>query len=260
MACRLDRRRCELRSSARSGELLHPWCHNQGKDSCSQGLRNRKTGFYEHDVFGVELLGCPLEERISEMNLARAKGHAIRRARDRRGTDNPLCAATGSSHLQRPAHESLHLSEAGQSGRYSSKSRIMTHAQGGSCAGVGGSEIYALLTRWNPAQFRQTPSKACERAARFLLLDWDRLVFSLAHHLLNDGHAGRGYRWPQNRAACARPVGRRSFLPPIVSSGAASRCWRNSRGARSTDRWRASAVSPSTVSPCGGTRTISQDH
>jgi hypothetical protein len=39
------------------------WCHNQGKDSCSQGLRNRKTGFYEHDVFGVELLGCPLEER-----------------------------------------------------------------------------------------------------------------------------------------------------------------------------------------------------
>jgi hypothetical protein len=29
------------------------WCHNQGKDSCSQGLRNRKTGFYEHDVFGI---------------------------------------------------------------------------------------------------------------------------------------------------------------------------------------------------------------
>ena len=70
------------------------WCHNQGKDSCSQGLRNRKTGFYEHDVFGVELLGCPLEERISEMNLARAKGHAIG-ALAIVAVDNPLCAATG---------------------------------------------------------------------------------------------------------------------------------------------------------------------
>ena len=70
------------------------WCHNQEKDSCSKGLRDRKTGAYENDVFGVKLLGCPLEERISEMNLARSRGYVIG-ALAIVTIDNPLCAATG---------------------------------------------------------------------------------------------------------------------------------------------------------------------
>ncbi len=42
-------------------------CHHQGKDSCSHGLRE-KDGSFKKSVFGVPLAGCPLEEKISEMN------------------------------------------------------------------------------------------------------------------------------------------------------------------------------------------------
>ncbi|MGE5268267.1 MAG: pyridine nucleotide-disulfide oxidoreductase, partial [Thiohalocapsa sp.] len=69
------------------------WCHNQQKDSCRSGLHEKDGGF-KKSVFGVTLNGCPLDEKISEMNLVKARGNSI-------GTlaivavDNPLCAATG---------------------------------------------------------------------------------------------------------------------------------------------------------------------
>jgi len=37
-------------------------CHNQAKDSCSTGLKE-KTGEYKASVFGVKLAGCPLDEK-----------------------------------------------------------------------------------------------------------------------------------------------------------------------------------------------------
>jgi hypothetical protein len=52
------------------------WCHNQGKDSCATGLRE-KDGKFKKTVFGVTLAGCPLEEKISEMNVVKARGNAI---------------------------------------------------------------------------------------------------------------------------------------------------------------------------------------
>src|SRR5208283_2500834 len=42
-------------------------CHNQGKDSCSTGLKE-KDGAFKASLFGITLAGCPLEEKISEMN------------------------------------------------------------------------------------------------------------------------------------------------------------------------------------------------
>ena len=84
------------------------WCHNQGKDSCSKGLKDRKTGAFQKSPFGVTLAGCPLEEKISEMNLLKAEGFSIgargdgRRRQSADGGDRP-------PHLQR-LHEGLHLS------------------------------------------------------------------------------------------------------------------------------------------------------
>src|SRR5690606_35865945 len=69
------------------------WCHNQGKDSCSKGFRE-KTGAFRKSVFGVTLAGCPLEEKISEMNLVKARGNSIG-ALAIVVTDNPMCAGTG---------------------------------------------------------------------------------------------------------------------------------------------------------------------
>lgn len=53
------------------------WCHNQGKDSCSKGMRE-KTGAFKRNSFGVVLAGCPLEVRIpnSTSSRSRAMGSA----------------------------------------------------------------------------------------------------------------------------------------------------------------------------------------
>ena len=52
------------------------FCHNQGKDSCSKGLKE-KDGTFKKSVFGVTLAGCPLEEKISEMHTVKAEGLPI---------------------------------------------------------------------------------------------------------------------------------------------------------------------------------------
>src|SRR5712671_5228020 len=46
------------------------WCHKQGKDSCSKGLREKPAAdapqqvVFKKSTFGVKLAGCPLEEKI----------------------------------------------------------------------------------------------------------------------------------------------------------------------------------------------------
>ncbi|MBV9587871.1 MAG: pyridine nucleotide-disulfide oxidoreductase, partial [Alphaproteobacteria bacterium] len=69
------------------------WCHNQQKDSCRSGL-HEKDGSFRKSVFGVTLAGCPLDEKISEMNLVKARGYSIG-ALAIVAVDNPICAATG---------------------------------------------------------------------------------------------------------------------------------------------------------------------
>ena len=51
-------------------------CHNQAKDSCSTGLKE-KNGSFKSSVFGVPLAGCPLDEKISEMNVVKGQGNPI---------------------------------------------------------------------------------------------------------------------------------------------------------------------------------------
>src|SRR5262249_20523561 len=70
------------------------WCHNQGKDSCAKGLKDKKSGAFQKSPFGVTLAGCPLEEKISEMNLLKSEGFSIG-ALAMAAVDNPLVAATG---------------------------------------------------------------------------------------------------------------------------------------------------------------------
>ena len=85
-----------------SGALDHAnyciWCHKQGKDSCSKGLKEKPaadgTVAFKKTVFGVKQAGCPLEEKISEFHMAKVAGHAIG-ALAIITVDNPLAAATG---------------------------------------------------------------------------------------------------------------------------------------------------------------------
>src|SRR5882672_5581742 len=76
------------------------WCHTQGKDSCSKGLREKSPpetpnkAAFKKSPFGVTLAGCPLEEKISEFHTLKAQGNALS-ALAVIVIDNPMVAATG---------------------------------------------------------------------------------------------------------------------------------------------------------------------
>lgn len=155
-------------------------CHNQGKDSCSTGLRE-KTGEFKKSHFGVTLNGCPLEEKISEFQLSMTRGNTVG-ALGIITVDNPLAAGTGhricndcmkSCIYQK--QEPVNIPEA--------ETRALKEVLNL----TWGFEIYSLLTRWNPLHFSRPLPKA-DTGYKILVVGLGPAGYSLAHHLLNDGH------------------------------------------------------------------------
>jgi NADPH-dependent glutamate synthase beta subunit-like oxidoreductase/NAD(P)H-flavin reductase len=157
------------------------WCAHQGKDSCSTGLKDRKTGAFQKSAFGVALAGCPLEEKISELNEVKAKGYSI-------GAlaiviiDNPMVAATG----HRICNDCM------KSCIYQKQEPVdIPQAETRTLKDVlslpWGFEIYGLLTRWNPLHLRR-PVPLPESGYKVLVVGLGPAGFTLAHHLMNDGH------------------------------------------------------------------------
>ncbi|HEY1300861.1 MAG TPA: FAD-dependent oxidoreductase, partial [Stellaceae bacterium] len=156
------------------------WCHNQGKDSCSKGLRE-KDGSFKKSVFGVTLAGCPLEEKISEMNLVKAQGHSLG-ALAIVAVDNPICAATGHRICNDCMKACIY-----QRQDPVDIPQVETRTLKDVLALPWGFEIYSLLTRWNPLNLRR-PLPRPESGKKVLVVGLGPAGFTLAHHLLNDGH------------------------------------------------------------------------
>ncbi|MHC5539075.1 FAD-dependent oxidoreductase, partial [Singulisphaera rosea] len=155
-------------------------CHNQGKDSCSTGLRE-KTGAYKSSVFGITLAGCPLEEKISEMHEVKGQGNPIG-ALAIITVDNPMAAGTG----HRICNDCM------KSCIYQKQTPVdIPQAETRSLKDVlelpWGFEIYSLLTRWNPLNFSRPYPKAAT-GKKVLVVGLGPAGFTLAHHLMNDGH------------------------------------------------------------------------
>ncbi len=155
-------------------------CHNQGKDSCSTGLRE-KTGEYKHSVFGVTLAGCPLEEKISEMNVVKQNGNAIG-ALGIVTVDNPMCAGTGHRICNDCMKSCIY-----QKQEPVDIPQIETRSLKDVLDLPWGFEIYSLLTRWNPLNFERPFPKA-PSGYKTLIVGLGPAGFTLAHHLMNDGH------------------------------------------------------------------------
>ena len=119
------------------------WCHNQGKDSCSKGLRE-KDGAFKKSVFGVTLAGCPLEEKISEMNLVKSRGYSLG-ALAIVAVDNPICAATGHRICNDCMKACIY-----QRQEPVDIPQVETRTLKDVLGLPWGFEIYSLLTRWNP--------------------------------------------------------------------------------------------------------------
>src|SRR6185369_7306018 len=157
------------------------WCHEQLKDSCSKGLREKGDGGFKKSPFGVPLAGCPLEERISEFHKLKTEGVAIG-ALAMIVIDNPTVCATG----HRICNDCM------KSCIYQRQDPVdIPQAETRTLKDVlelpWGFEIYSLLTRWNPLNLKR-PLPAPHTGKRVLVVGMGPAGFTLAHHLMNDGH------------------------------------------------------------------------
>jgi NADPH-dependent glutamate synthase beta subunit-like oxidoreductase/NAD(P)H-flavin reductase len=160
-------------------------CHKQGKDSCSKGLRDKPgpdgAVVYKRSVFGGELAGCPLEERISEFHTLKNDGHAIA-ALAMIVVDNPMLAATG----HRICNDCM------KGCIYQKQTPVdIPQAETRTLKDIlelpWGFEVYSLLSRWNPLNLRR-PVPAADSGRKVLVVGTGPAGFTLAHHLMNDGH------------------------------------------------------------------------
>jgi NADPH-dependent glutamate synthase beta subunit-like oxidoreductase/NAD(P)H-flavin reductase len=158
------------------------WCHEQGKDSCSKGLKEKAPAEgFRKTVFGVPLAGCPLEEKISEFQMVKARGEPLA-ALGIIAVDNPMAAATG----HRICNDCM------KSCIYQKQDPVdIPQAETRTLKDVlelpWGFEIYSLLTRWNPFDLRRPYPKA-PSGKRVLVVGLGPAGFTVAHHLMNDGH------------------------------------------------------------------------
>lgn len=162
------------------------WCHEQGKDSCCKGLREKPpadggVAAFKKNIFGVKLAGCPLEEKISEFHKVKTEGHALG-ALAIIAVDNPMVAATG----HRICNDCM------KSCIYQKQQPVdIPQAETRTLKDVlelpWGFEIYSLLTRWNPLHLRR-PYPKVPSGRRVLIAGMGPAGFTLAHHLINDGH------------------------------------------------------------------------
>jgi NADPH-dependent glutamate synthase beta subunit-like oxidoreductase/NAD(P)H-flavin reductase len=157
------------------------WCHNQGKDSCSKGLREKKTGAFQKSPFGVTLAGCPLEEKISEFHVLKTQGQPVG-ALAMIAVDNPLCAATG-HRICNDCMKSCIYQKQEPVDIPQAETRTLKDV----LALPWGFEIYGLLTRWNPLDLRR-PLPKPDSGNKILVVGLGPAGFNLSHHLVNDGH------------------------------------------------------------------------
>jgi NADPH-dependent glutamate synthase beta subunit-like oxidoreductase/NAD(P)H-flavin reductase len=164
------------------------WCHEQGKDSCSTGLPEKKPADgaplpnpFKKSTFGVTLAGCPLDEKISEFHKLRADGWPLA-ALALICVDNPMVAATG-HRICNDCMKSCIYQKTDPVDIPQSETRVLKDV----LALPWGFEVYSLLTRWNPLNLRR-PVPAPASGKRALIVGQGPAGFTLAHHLLNDGH------------------------------------------------------------------------
>src|SRR6266851_5163081 len=164
------------------------WCHTQGKDSCSKGLKDKPPAdapqkiAFKKSPFGVTLAGCPLEEKISEFHTLKSQGNALS-ALAVLVIATPMVAVTG----HRICNDCV------KSCIYQKQEPVnIPQAETRTLKDVlelpWGFEIYSLLTRWNPLNFRR-PLPLPATGRKVLIAGMGPAGFTLAHYLMNDGHA-----------------------------------------------------------------------
>jgi NADPH-dependent glutamate synthase beta subunit-like oxidoreductase/NAD(P)H-flavin reductase len=162
------------------------FCHNQDKDSCSKGLKKPANqascdSSFKIDPFGIELKGCPLDQKISEMNLLKSQGFSIA-ALAMAIIDNPMIAATGHRICNDCMKSCIY-----QKQEPVDIPQIETRTLKDVLNLPYGFEIYSLLTKWNPLNLDLALPKV-NSGKKVLIVGLGPSGFTLAHYLLRMGH------------------------------------------------------------------------
>ncbi|HEY9285092.1 MAG TPA: FAD-dependent oxidoreductase, partial [Pyrinomonadaceae bacterium] len=156
------------------------YCHERDKDSCSKGFREKDGQTFKRNPLGIELPGCPLDEKISEMHVCQRDGDSIA-ALAIVVVDNPMCPGTG----HRICNDCM------KSCIFQKQEPVnIPQAETGVLTDVlklpYGFEIYSLLTRWNPINARR-PHALPYNGRNVLVVGLGPAGYTLAHFLLNEG-------------------------------------------------------------------------
>ncbi len=157
-------------------------CHDRNRDSCCIGAKDKKTGDFKDNPLGVSLIGCPLDERISEMHQVKVDGYTLA-ALSIIVVDNPLVAGTGHRVCNECSKACIF-----QKQEPVEIPQVETRIVKDVLALPWGFEIYSLLTRWNPLNFKQ-PVPLAESGYKVLVVGLGPAGFTLAHYLVNAGHS-----------------------------------------------------------------------
>ena len=162
------------------------WCHEQGKDSCAKGLIQKPKSPEDSPTFkkselGALLAGCPLEERISEFHKLKTQGVAVG-SLAMIALDNPMCAGTG-HRICNDCMKSCIYQKQEPVDIPQAETRTLKDV----LALPWGYEIYSLLTRWNPLNLHR-PVPKTPSGRKVLVVGMGPAGYTLAHHLMNEGH------------------------------------------------------------------------
>ncbi len=165
------------------------FCHKQDKDSCRKGLCTNppSTRAPEHpstfktDALGIELKGCPLDQKISEMNLLKSEGFSIASLATAI-IDNPMIAGTGSRICNDCMKSCIYQKQDSVD-----IPQIETRTLKDVLALPYGFEIYSLLTRWNPLNI-DSPMVKENSGKKILVCGLGPAGYTLSHYLMNEGH------------------------------------------------------------------------
>ncbi|HLD84379.1 MAG TPA: FAD-dependent oxidoreductase, partial [Coxiellaceae bacterium] len=165
------------------------YCHKNDGDFCSKGFPVKKNqpelGLKKNPLDDI-LTGCPLEEKISEMNFIKKQGYGIA-ALAIVTIDNPMCAATG-HRICNDCMKACIYQKQDPVDIPQIETRVLTDV----LHLPFGVEIYDLLIRWNPLRHTQFLPKKYNHK-KVLVMGMGPAGFTLAHHLLMEGCAVVGF-------------------------------------------------------------------
>ncbi|MBS1536739.1 MAG: FAD-dependent oxidoreductase [Bacteroidetes bacterium] len=156
-------------------------CHEREKDSCSTGIKE-KDGNLKKNPLGVDITGCPLDERISEMHALKEHGFTIG-ALAMVALDNPMCAGTG-HRICNDCMKGCIFQKQDPVNIPQIETSVLTDVLNLPY----GFEIYGLLTRWNPLNISR-PHALPYNGKKVMVVGLGPAGYTLSHYLLNEGFA-----------------------------------------------------------------------